>query len=229
MDTSARTDTLYYLMGWEKRLASEIPAETWLKVIHRICLDSQRRTNDLIAVPKLFIRIGDMLENRDYAPREVPRGLTVFSEGIGVNTVVQICKTHSVYGGEPLVPHAKQLWTHTADDFLLLILTKGRSLVQWATWTLEYQMARAQPPENELGFITTITSSKVAWLARWDGEHIDETPVVEVFRKYPDVPLILLGNFSHFCEREIRGLRETASDLEALSKTVSGIMSRVGH
>lgn len=214
MDTSVY-ETAHLILGHNRIPHQNVPPEAWIEVIEEIYL------NDIVHdSPGIFRQIGD-LTNGNHRPINtiVPRGLTIFPQGFGINTRVHLSTLFEEDHGKAVLPDTPNLREYREGGYLILVKPeKHRIPPAWATWVLQSTLSVKREGKESSDYRRTATRSRM--------HPLDRAGVIEIFAQYPRAPLAYLDIGVHL-ELRAYEMRDQAHELGKLASWIQSVNQRV--
>jgi hypothetical protein len=197
-------DSADRVVARRKTPASRVTPAAWKYIIER---EHERRGGeDEFLLEFLFQRFANYVDGHNvHVGCRVPKGMTTFETGFGMNTLVRLSPMEAVLSGKELKGGTSILREFTEKKFLLFIKPERRLPFHWALWKLNSQLIVGADER----FHSTIIHSSVKFL--------DESGVLAVFEKEHGVALFLLY-LSVDVDAQARKLLNRAYNLGKLSQ-----------
>lgn len=179
MDTSSWKE-VERIQGRDAVRVKDIPPDALLYLVEDLYKEPH-----IAGLADLYKSIASRLSGREAIYGTIPRGITVFDKGIGINTQVCSVQSSECLSGQQLFPDSPGLWSCEDQELLLLVPqkdvdTQKRLRPKWALWSRQFAHTKLHHvPKDGMRWSTTATKSEVKWLS--------EAAVIDILRKEPSL------------------------------------------
>jgi hypothetical protein len=222
MDTSS-WEVVWYLQGKKEMPIGEIPPDALLYVVEEIY-----RKPLIASLSYLYRSIGAQMSGRGAFYGTIPRGITVFEKGLGINTKTLSMTSSERLSGEQLFPDTPRVWSCADTDLLLLVPQTDDNphtwcAPKWARWSLQFIHTKLhnRPKHDDIRWSKTVTKSEVHWLK--EGE------VIAAFKQKPSLGTYFLHHVRDFVPIHAEKLEKKARELRHVSFETQAILGHVSY